>query len=1477
MIPLTSSPLAGFHPILQAWFTAEFGTPTKVQLEAWEAIISGSHALIAAPTGSGKTLAALLPCIDRLVKEKLPSGEEAENASSGVRILYITPLKALNNDIHHHTIQFIEAIEGHARGIDSPWPGIRSAVRTGDTPARERAAMAKRPPDMLVTTPESLYIMLTSEKGRSMLRSVRQVIIDEIHNLAPDKRGAHLSLSLERLTAFCGRKIQRIGVSATQKPLDRVARFLAGWEASPDGPPSSPRPVTIIESPMQKRIELTVTMPDYSKPVKTRESLWFPIMDRLLQLIGESRSTLIFVNSRRICERLCLRLNDYVGYEMARAHHGSMDRERRLEVERLLKEGQLRALVATSSLELGIDVGHVDLVIQIDSPFDAAAGIQRIGRAGHAVGDVSRGVILARERGSLPEIALLSRLIAGREIEEIRIPQHPLDVLSQQLVAMAATDDWPVDGLYRLITQSDTYRHLSKDRLLAVLQVLSGMYPFARPLLAWDKERDVLTRRRNSAMAAVTGSGTIPQSSAYPVHHIESRAHLGELDEEFVHESRVGDVFQLGTSSWMIRDIRKDRIYVSEAPNRFSEIPFWRNEAGSRSYELGEKLGIFLEELSRRLEAARDGKNSEQDVMDWLVSEYYMDAESARQLIGFIQSQLSVSTVPTHRRIVIEHYQDLTGRTHVLIHNHWGRRVNRTWLLAIERGFKRLLPYRLYGNAKDNGIEFVLPEWDDSWLQALYSVTSSGLKELLMEAIPGSPLLAIAFRRIAETSLLLSRSFTRMPMWQKRLRSEELLKESLPFAERFPFLQEAIQECLHSYLDLDRLEQLLDRVAAGSIEIVIRKTDHPSPLAAQFIADYVNMQMYEGDGLDNAVQLQLLQAGKALAGELFGQEALRRAFDPEVMEKERERMKELTVQPRHADDLLLLLKRRGDLSEAEIAALTGEEAAGLLEELTQSRQVVQLEFGRDWRWICEDELELYAQFPRSEASVALIAGRYADHCLSFTEADLKARYPALSAEDAEHVIEMLLQQDKIEQAPFAAHADERIWCSRKVASRIVRRSMEHARKQAEPVDPVRWCGQMALMQHALPGAQLRGEEGLLGVITKLQGMYLPLSLWETLIFPSRIVDYRKDDLDRLCASGEIVWLGKKGQAEKEGKVAFFLTESKPLYAPYLRDLESNMPNSSHPELLGRLRSQGATFLTKLSRDTGQLPSELLSALFDLVWEGQVSNDQFTPLRLHAATKGKGLAKAGSGQGRWYWTGSLADELPDRPDPASGSGAGFGSGQSPIESSAASWIHHLLQSYGLITKELAAAVMPFDWDTLLPLLRKLEEWGAVTRGMFIRDHPTMQFSSREMTDAVRAPLTGPAVQSLTLLSAVDPANPFGLVSGWPASEAASYARKPGNYLVLQGERWRYWIENNGRKIYDLNGNDHGETDKGDFADLTSMKEMLRTLLKLQGASKIKIDTWNGTAVEQSSGGPLLRRLGAERDNKSLVLWASQLKS
>ncbi|WP_282942211.1 DEAD/DEAH box helicase [Paenibacillus sp. RC67] len=1458
---------AGFHPLITQWFDKQYGRPTDVQIRSWKAIQSGVHTLIAAPTGSGKTLAALLPCLSQILQNK----DESSEASSArhVKLLYITPLKALNNDIHHHVIGYIAQLKEMAEEQNWSWKGLTVGVRTGDTTQSSRAAMLRNPPDVLVTTPESLYLLLTSPKGRLMLKHVQWCIVDEIHDLAGDRRGLHLSVTLERLTEWIGSSPQRIGVSATQKPIELVARFLGGWENV-----FIPRPVEIVESQMDKIFNLRVTLPHKTMIIRDKqETIWKPLIEHIVKLIEGSQSALIFVNNRRLCERLTLRLNDHMGYEMARSHHGSISREQRLDVERALKAGELRCLVATSSLELGIDVGHIDLVLQIDSPKSAAAGIQRIGRAGHSVGDESRGIILARTRGQLPECAVLAQSIVNREIEDIQIPRYALDVLCQQVAAMVAADDWEVERLHLVFNRSYGYHGFTMDRLQGILQVLSGYYPFVRPLVDWDRGNNRLTRLSSTAMSAIMGAGTIPQGSDYPVHHAESHIHLGELDEQYIFESRVGDVFQLGTSSWRIQSIRNDRVYVvEEAGNKQSEIPFWRGEGQGRTAAFSAEIGQFLEELDVRL----DSQNKLQ-TLEWLMNDYYMDDSAADELLMLLHSQKAVSVLPTHRRIVIEQFQDEYKQHRLIIHSWFGRKFNRTWQLAIQVYAEQHIPYRIYANAKDNGIEFVISDGGSGealrLLPLIREVTSDRLEALLQHAIPASPQFGIAFRRLAETSLLLSRSFNRMPSWQKRLRSEELLRESLPYAETFPFIGEAVRICLHDDLDVNQVCEVLEKIETGQLEVIERQAAFPSPFAALFLNDVINTQMYESDVLSKDLQANLVGLDRSLAGQWFVNASSASEDDKdEIVDQNQMEQQHYIEEPKLHDSgqLLRLMKRRGEMTEEELMdRLDNDNLEEMLVPLRRDHKIVSVYLGNPsiTYWICADEVDTYSQLGKAALADRFIVTRYVNRMRNITSQDLQQRY-GLDKARIEELLQGWVEEGRVELLSNRSDGTDRVWLNRQADARHNREQASELRKATEAIDPVSYCTKMMSFQYVLPHTRLNGEEGLRQVIEKLQGFYYPLSQWESSIFPLRVHDYKKDMLDRLCSSGEVLWLGQKQEGEKEGRVAFFLSESKELYCPLIErvaehqlnqtESDEGKPNQSEEErqgeqLLQLLERKGASFLSALSRETGRIPSELTAELLALSWKGLASNDQFAPLRLNGGTASKAIKGKGfqSGLGRWYPVSSLKDV------------AGCEEQESLI-----AWIKHLLQGYGLLTKSIADLHLPWEWGDIYGALKQLETWGMLTRGLWVDEIQTLQFAAKEQVESLRS-REWAGDPSPVVLPSTDPANPFGFIVNWPDKEGMNFARKKGNDLVMQKGRWLLWIENSGKRLYAM--------EKLSEDDLHSLlRSAAEGYLRLSSMRKLVIEKWNGLPVLQTELAEVLFKLGAEKDRESLVIWPSALR-
>lgn len=1328
-----------YHPVLARWFTNRFGEPTDVQKQAWPLITAGRHTLITAPTGSGKTLAALMPLINRVLLDKISSvldgsnrmnalqGEQSSATPSGVRILYVTPLKALNNDIRQHLFEFADEWQIEAERSGERWPGITVGVRTGDTTQSTRASMLRRPPDVLITTPESLYILLTSKRAREMLRSVQYIVIDEIHDLAASERGVHLSLSLERLHALCDHELQRIGVSATVNPMDRIARFLGGWKASDSGSATSAqRPVAIVHSPMKRPLEVTVTIPNHGLLIHNKhEDIWKPLVDEILRHMGmmsgseddtslnsaqqniDARgTTLIFVGNRRLCERLSARLNEACGEGFCRSHHGSVSRERRLETEQLMREGKLRCIVATSSLELGIDIGDVDQVLQIDTPYTATAGIQRFGRSGHAVGGTSRGTIIVLSRGLLPEIAVLASQITRKLTEPIELPRYSAAVLAQQITAIVAHEEWHPDDLYRLITQSDAYQGFPRERFDEVVDMLCGAYPFVRALIERDTESGLLRGRPSSAVAAVIGSGTIPTSANFPVYHAESRVHLGELNEEYVFESRVGDVFQLGAANWRIHKISADRVEVSESHSPIGEIPFWRAEGQGRSFELSLEIGRLMERLDSIFAASTSVTAADQLASDLLISQHHFTSEAARSLAGLIQAQRAVSAWPTHRRIVIEWYTDDSGLTHVVIHSWFGRRFNRTWLLALVHHLQKSYPHEVQTSAKDNGIELLFRVWDPLLLDQLRGVNSETIEQLLLEAVPASPMFAARFRQLAETSLLLARGFQRTPSWLKRLRGEELLREVMSGGvTSFPLVKEALRECMEQQLDLHHVRQVLQELESGQIELRIVKCARPSPLASQFFFDFMNIAVYESDALTRDLRDRMSRISKELAAEVFG-------------------------------------------------------------------------------------------------------------------------------------------TDVVPEDNDGANTDDRRRLSRDQQSKL-----EH------------YLRYLQIKHYLDPSHRLEGSEGVLQALTKLQGLFLPLTWWEGFLLPSRVSGYRREDLDLLCASGDLIWIGRKDEDASEGKIAFFRMDALELVKPFLPEASCE---PRHPELYELLRRRGASFLTQLVRDTGEEPSTLLRKLLDLVWQGLATNDQFAPVRMHGlkrAAVNRGTFR--SGLGRWYATVDLAgDQYEDI----------------STEQAVLAWTRHLLELTGVITKSVVQSYSPFPWEVHLAALTRMEELGVITRGFFVRDIHALQFADRQTAERLRELVfagseSTESEEGIITISSADPANPYGLVVDWPASDPPGpvrFARKPSNFMLIRNGRFLMWAGHNGRKIVTVDEQTTDPSLQAEYIRFTA-----RSLIRDKGLRKVKIESWNDQPISRTELADQLAKLGAERDGHALVLWPSNV--
>ncbi|HUF91444.1 MAG TPA: DEAD/DEAH box helicase, partial [Candidatus Limnocylindria bacterium] len=1147
--------MEAFHPAVRDWFFAAFAEPTVAQARGWPAIARGESTLILSPTGSGKTLAAFLWCIHRLMFEPLPPARER------CRVLYVSPLKALAVDIERNLRAPIVGVASMAefRGQAPHLPAV--AVRTGDTPALERARFKREPADILVTTPESLYLLLTSS-AREALRSIDTVIVDEVHALVPTKRGAHLALSLERLEALARRPLQRIGLSATQRPLDEVARFLGGATgpatAAADGRASGARgesaadihdefagddplavayrPVTIVDAGERKKLSLRIEVPveDMARmgepidmpggpaaPEPVRASIWAAIHPRLLELVREHRSTLIFVNSRRIAERLAGALNELAGETLALAHHGSIARAQRVEIEDRLKAGGVRALVATSSLELGIDMGAIDLVVQIEAPPSVASGMQRIGRAGHQVHEVSEGVIFPKYRGDLVACAAVTRQMHLGHVEASRYPRNPLDVLAQQIVAMAALDRWDVDDLYAAVRRAAPFAGLSRSVFESVLDMLAGRYPsdeFAelRPRVTWDRVAGSLVAREGARRVAVINGGTIPDRGLYGVFLAGAKtgtARVGELDEEMVFESRVGETFVLGASSWRIEEITHDRVLVSPAPGRPGKTPFWHGDAAGRPLELGREIGRMV----RTLRETEPGA-----ALDRLVREHDLDRRAAQNLMAYLADQAAVGAVPDDRTVVIERMRDELGDWRVCVLSPFGGRVHAPWAMAVVARVRRETGAEVETMWADDGFVVRFPETEEPPAAELMLPAAGEADDLVLGQLGGTALFAAKFREVAARALLLPRRRPggRTPLWQQRKRAADLLAVAAQFGS-FPMLLETYRECLRDVFDMPALVETLRAVERRDVRTVTLDSRAPSPFAAALLFGYVANYIYDGDAPLAERRAHALSIDQAQLRELLGEAELRELLDPDALHDVEHRLQRLDERyhARSADAVHDLLLAVGDLTAEEIAArCVTPEVAGAVAALVRERRVLALPVAGEPRYVAVEDAARY----RDGLGIPIPAGvpealltpvrdprgdlvhRYARTHGPFTSEDAARRYgvPIAAVEPA---LRALAAAGKIVEGEFRPGGSRREWCDAEVLRTLRRRSLARLRHEIEPVEPA----VLGRLVTAWQGVTRRrhGQDALLDVIESLQGAALPASVLEREILPARIDGY----------------------------------------------------------------------------------------------------------------------------------------------------------------------------------------------------------------------------------------------------------------------------------------------------------------------------------------------------------------------------------
>ncbi|MCL1588019.1 MAG: DEAD/DEAH box helicase [Actinomycetia bacterium] len=1382
-----------FSPATLSWFNKVFSEPTPAQSAGWESIATGAHTLIHAPTGSGKTLAAFLWSIDVMITSPPPPPTER------CRVLYVSPMKALAYDIDRNLRAPLAGITAESDMLGLDTPDVSVSMRTGDTPQRERQAMKRHPPDILITTPESLYLMLTSQV-REILTHVETVIVDEIHAIAGSKRGTHLALSLERLDEICVSPPQRIGLSATQQPLSAIAEFLGGGTLTDEK--WTPRPVAIVDAPRDRilDIEIVVPVPDMTRPdvgvadaaETSTPSIWPAMYPRLVDLVNDHRSTILFVNSRGLSERLAAELNRLADIEIAKAHHGSVSREQRLEIEDQLKKGELRAVVATSTLELGIDMAAVDLVVLVESPSSVATGLQRVGRSGHQVGAISKAKVFPKHRGDLLESAVVVDRMYSASIEATTIPQNPLDVLAQHIVAMVAMEDRDVDELYNLVRRSSPYASLSSDAFTATLDMLAGRYPsddFAelKPRIVWDRSTGVLTARSNARILAVTNPGTIPDRGLYTV-NLPDGARVGELDEEMVYESRPGDTFILGSSTWRISEITNDRVTVTPAPgSSAAKMPFWHGDAPGRPLELGRAVGAFTREIAAL---------GHDEATEILTNRYRLDPWAAGNLVGFLNEEREATGVlPTDRTIVVQRFRDEIGDWRVVLLSPFGGKVHAPWALAVRHRYRNEQGSSVDVIWSDDGILFRFPDTDTPPDLSALSIDPVDVEETLLSEVADSALFTSIFREAAARALLLPRRRpgSRTPLWLQRRKSANLLEATRDFGS-FPIRLETYREVLQDHFDLPSLVDLLTDLQKRDVRLVEVDVDRPSAFARSLMFDFIASFMYEWDAPLAEKRAAVLALDRSLLADLLGEPEFRELLDREVVASVEADLQHLSderlVSTR--DAVADLLRDVGPLDAPGIRArcTDPEIVADWLEDLTASGRVF-ANHGRDGGVYiaAEDAARLRdtigIQPPPGIASEFLepvvdplgdVVSRYARTHGPFTANEASAEL-GLSAPVISEVLIRLEQQRKVASGAYRPGGTEHEWVSVAVLTLLRRRSLAVLRGQAEAVDASRYAG-------FLPGWQGIGASRhvpFAEAIHQLRGFVMPASDLESAILPARS-DNATIELDRMLASGDIVWIGVEPLGSRDGKLMLVPRDAVPLLSR--QTIGERPAEALHAKIVAALTDTGASFFTDIYQAIGGDPVELIDALWDLVWAGAVTNDSFAPVRAFISRRGRRSPRSTRvslspphAQGRWFLVDSLRRTLP-----------------TPEERGLAI-SHMLLDRYGVVTRDgVLAEGIAGGFSGLYPVLSSLEGVGSIRRGYFIEGLGGAQFGLPGAIERLRTSRdTG-----IVVLASTDPTNPYGGSLPWPPSDGTPQ-RRAGSTIAMNSGIPVAWLDPAGRSI------------------------------------------------------------------------------
>lgn len=1449
--------LPRLHPLVWRWFTETFGEPSDPQRQGWPAIASGAYTLILAPTGTGKTLAAFLWELNELIVRGTK-----EPLSNGVQLLYISPLKALNNDIQRNLERPLAELRQRFAAEGKEFPEIRVAVRTGDTPASARARMLRKSPHILITTPESLNIMLTTLRGRGMFSGVRAVIVDEIHAIAGTKRGAHLALTLERLEALVEKPPQRIGLSATQRPLDEVARFLGGCEESPPGAAKF-RLVTIVDCGMTKEMQIAIESP-VADLGSAGGSIWPAVAPLVLRHIRASSTTLVFVNNRAQAEKIAARVNALAEEEIALPYHGSLARERRFALEERLKAGSLRALITTSSLELGIDIGSVDLVIQLQSPKRVAAALQRIGRAGHTLGVPSRGILVPTFRDDALEIAAMVAAMRAGDVEPTQVVQNALDVLAQVVVAAASVDDWRPEDLFHLVRRAYPYHQLTRAAFDEVLGMLSGKYPSdiaaeLEPRITWDRVNGKLIGSRAARMTAVISGGTIPDRGLYTV-NLPDRTRLGELDEEFVHESRMGDVFQLGSSTWRIAAIEHDRVVVTPAPGTPARMPFWHGEYMARSLMLSHRVGALRRELA-------ESPNEER-----LAAEYGCDAATASSLVKYIAAQRAATgIVPDDRNIVIEQFRDETGAVRIVIHAAFGGRITAPWGMALaQRAREALDGADLQVQTTDDGIMLRLPDLGMAVpLQSLLGLSGAEAEQLVLEEVGSTSLFGARFRMNAARALLLPRGNPRrrMPLWLQRLKSLDLLQVVRQFPS-FPILVETYREVMQDAFDIRGLRETLSAIAAGKIRVHNVQTDAPSPFAASLQFGFVMDWLY-GDDTPRAEQrAALLSIDRSLLDELMGgdgsDDITREAIEQTLSERRG------TAPGRGArteDELAHLLYRAGDLSGEELQSRIASEQEGVraapFARLLETGRVIAVQLGseaaKEWRFILtetypcyvaafgseqlarvrgtaglveQDAAALIPEVLRHAVIDALIArretlARFLTQSGPVTVREIHDRY-GWPGDWIEGRLTEWERGGKLVRGKFRREVQDLEWCSRRLVEIGRRRALATLRKQIEAVELPHFAAFMQRWQHLDERDRLDGAAGTAAAVRQLYGIARPPVAWDRDYLRARVRAYDPTTLSQFTATGEPVWAGEGNYDPESGaiplaRVRFFERGTGGIW---LEEQQDPALSENAETVRAAIAAEGASFTGDIQAITGLTMLAVREAIRELAAWGLVTNDTVEAMRELAHWK-QMVPRAGADTTGWL----PADYTPSpnrrftrtrpnvrrlprwkRPDRLGAASSGWTGRWSlvrrrgtmgpelPEETRAERIARQWLVRYGIVSRDWWRRERPpIPWRSIYRELKRLEYRGEVRRGYFVKGLGGAQFALPGAVEWLRA-VAGEdqSSASFVVMAATDPANVYSLPLELIEMDPLARPRGSGALIVTRGGRVAMAVEARGRR-------------------------------------------------------------------------------